>query len=79
MAGYQKMMAGFFAPNRIGHVAAALDDDERGKLARDLGTGMFAFAIVTGVKNGWLPADPYGLSARKAWLALFSSSTRTAT
>ena len=31
---------------------------------------MFAFAMVTGVKNGWLPADPYGVAARKAWLAL---------
>jgi unsaturated rhamnogalacturonyl hydrolase len=34
------------------------------------GTGMFAFAMVTGVKHGWLEAETYGPAARKAWLAL---------
>ena len=34
------------------------------------GTGMFAFAIVTGVKKGWLDAKTYGPAARKAWLGL---------
>lgn len=34
------------------------------------GTGMFAFAMVTGVKKGWLDAKSYGPAARKAWLAL---------
>ena len=33
-------------------------------------TGMFTFAMVTGVKNGWLDAKTYGPAARKAWLAL---------
>ena len=33
-------------------------------------TGMFTFAMVTGVKNGWLDAATYGPAARKAWLAL---------
>ena len=33
---------------------------------------MFTFAMVTGVKNGWLPAETYGPAARKAWLALVS-------
>jgi rhamnogalacturonyl hydrolase YesR len=31
---------------------------------------MFAFAMVTGVKNGWLEENTYGPAARKAWLAL---------
>ena len=31
---------------------------------------MFTFAVVTGVKNGWLPAKTYGPAARKAWLGL---------
>ena len=35
-------------------------------------TGMFTFAMVTGVKNGWLPAKTYGPAARKAWLGLVS-------
>ncbi len=34
------------------------------------GTGMFAFAMVTGVKEGWLDAKTYGPAARKAWLGL---------
>jgi rhamnogalacturonyl hydrolase YesR len=33
-------------------------------------TAMFAFAFVTGVKEGWLDADTYGPAARRAWLAL---------
>ncbi len=33
-------------------------------------TGMFAFAMVTGVKNGWLDEKLYGPAARKAWLGL---------
>jgi rhamnogalacturonyl hydrolase YesR len=35
-------------------------------------TGMFCFAMITGVKNGWLEEDVYGRAARKAWLALIS-------
>jgi rhamnogalacturonyl hydrolase YesR len=34
------------------------------------GTGMFTFAMVTGVKNGWLDAKTYGPAARKGWLGL---------
>jgi rhamnogalacturonyl hydrolase YesR len=37
------------------------------------GTAMFAYAMITGVKRGWLPAGEYGPVARKAWLALVSS------
>lgn len=33
-------------------------------------TGMFTFAMITGVKNGWLDREAYGPSARKAWLGL---------
>jgi unsaturated rhamnogalacturonyl hydrolase len=35
-------------------------------------TGMFAFAMVTGVKNGWLDGETYAPAVRKAWLALIS-------
>lgn len=34
------------------------------------GTGMFAFAMVTGVKEKWLDGKIYGPAARKAWLGL---------
>ncbi len=31
---------------------------------------MFTFALITGVKNGWLDAATYGPAARKAWIAV---------
>ncbi len=34
---------------------------------------MFAYAMVTGVKRGWLDAASYGPAARKAWLALVAN------
>ena len=33
-------------------------------------TGMFTYAMVSGVKHGWLDEKTYGPAARKAWLAL---------
>jgi unsaturated rhamnogalacturonyl hydrolase len=36
-------------------------------------TGMFTFAMVTGVKNGWLDRKNYGRAARKGWLALVAN------
>jgi rhamnogalacturonyl hydrolase YesR len=35
-------------------------------------TGMFTYALITGVKNGWLEAETFGPAARKAWLGLVS-------
>jgi unsaturated rhamnogalacturonyl hydrolase len=35
-------------------------------------TAMFTFAMVTGVKEKWLPRKPYAPAARKAWLGLVS-------
>lgn len=40
--------------------------------AETSGTGMFTFAMITGVKNGWLDKKTYGPAARKAWLGLVS-------
>jgi rhamnogalacturonyl hydrolase YesR len=36
------------------------------------GTGMFIFAMITGVKNGWLDTKLYGPAARKGWLGLIT-------
>ena len=33
-------------------------------------SAMFTFAMITGVKNGWLDAATYGPAARKAWIAV---------
>jgi rhamnogalacturonyl hydrolase YesR len=38
--------------------------------AETSGSAMFTYAMITGVKRGWLNADEYGPVARKAWLAL---------
>ena len=35
-------------------------------------TAMFTYAMILGVKNGWLDKKIYGTAARKAWLALLS-------
>ena len=35
-------------------------------------TAMFTFAMISGVKNGWLDKRSYGSAARKGWLALVS-------
>lgn len=34
------------------------------------GSAMFTFAMITGVKNGWLDAATYGPAARKGWIAV---------
>jgi rhamnogalacturonyl hydrolase YesR len=38
--------------------------------AETSGTGMFTFAMITGVKAGWLDAKTYGRAARAGWLGL---------
>jgi len=39
-------------------------------------TGMFTFAMITGVKNGWLDHQTYAPAARKGWLSLVSYLTQ---
>ena len=41
-------------------------------------TGMFTFAMITGVKNGWLDEKSYGAAARKGWLGLITYLDRNA-
>jgi len=33
-------------------------------------TGMFTFALITGVRNGWLEASTYGVGARRGWMGM---------
>lgn len=69
LAGFQKMMATLLATQSPEGLWRQLVDKPEAWLETS-GTGMFAFAMVTGVKHGWLEADTYGPAARKAWLAL---------
>ena len=69
LEGYNKMMASLLKyQNQDGLWRQLVDHPE--VWAETSSTGMFTFAMVTGVKNGWLPAKTYGPAARKAWLGL---------
>ena len=68
MQGYQKMMAGLKAiqaPSGLWH--QLLDDPQ--SFEETSGTGMFTYAMIIGVKHGWLGAE-YGDCAQRGWLAL---------
>ena len=67
--GYRKMMASLLKfQGEDGLWRQLIDHPEA--WAETSGTGMFTFAMVTGVKQGWLNAKTYGPAARKAWLGL---------
>lgn len=71
MEGYKKMMASLMKyQDENGTWRQLIDEPE--SWSETSGTGMFAFAMITGVKNGWLDKDTYGEAARKAWLGLIS-------
>jgi unsaturated rhamnogalacturonyl hydrolase len=44
--------------------------DDQASWPETSSTGMFTFAFITGVKEGWLDGARFGPAARKAWLAL---------
>lgn len=44
--------------------------DEADAWTETSGSAMFVYAMITGVKNGWLDATEYAPVTRKAWLAL---------
>ena len=69
LEGYRKMMASLLKfQGEDGLWRQLVDRPE--SYAETSGTGMFAFAMITGVKNGWLDAKSYGPAARRAWLGL---------
>ena len=68
MTGYKKMMAGLKdcqAPSGLWH--QLLDDPA--SFEETSGTAMFTYAMIVGVKHGWLGAE-YADCARRGWLAL---------
>jgi len=69
LAGYRKMMAALLGlQGADGLWRQLLDHPEA--WGETSCTGMFTFAMITGVRTGWLEADPYGPAARRGWLAL---------
>jgi rhamnogalacturonyl hydrolase YesR len=71
LKGYQAMMASlkqFQSPE--GTWRQLVDDSA--SWTETSGSAMFTYAMITGVKNGWLNEKEYGPVARKGWLALVS-------
>jgi unsaturated rhamnogalacturonyl hydrolase len=71
MEGYKKMMASLLKYQDEKGTWKQLIDEPTA-WAETSGTGMFAFAMITGVKKGWLDPNIYGAAARKAWLGLIT-------
>ncbi len=71
MQGYKMMMASLLKYQTKEGVWRQLIDDP-GSWPETSCTGMFTFAMITGVKNGWLDKKTYGPAARRAWLGLIS-------
>ena len=69
LAGYKKIMAALLLHQSESGLWRQLVD-KPDSWEETSGTGMFAYAMVTGVKRGWLDEETYGPVARKAWLAL---------
>jgi rhamnogalacturonyl hydrolase YesR len=67
--GFKKMMAALLKyQGKDGMWRQLIDHDEA--WPESSGTGMFTFAMITGVKLGILDGPTYGPAARKAWLAV---------
>jgi unsaturated rhamnogalacturonyl hydrolase len=69
LAGYRKMMAALVHYQRKdGMWGQLIDRDEA--WPESSGSAMFAFALISGVRNGWLEPAAYGPAARAAWIAV---------
>ena len=69
LAAYRKMMSALLKYQGSDGLWRQLMDDPEA-WSETSGSGMFTFALVTGVKSSWLDAKTYGPAARKAWLGL---------
>jgi len=69
LAGYRMMMASLLKCQAEDGMWRQLIDDPE-SWPETSSTGMFTFAMATGVNLGWLDASAYGPAARKSWLAL---------
>ncbi len=69
LEGYRKMMASLLTfQDKNGMWHQLIDRPEA--WPESSCTAMFTFAMITGVKNGWLDKKKYGRAARKGWLGL---------
>lgn len=69
LQGYRTMMASLLKyQGKDGMWRELIDHDEA--WPESSSSAMFSFAMITGVKNGWLDAATYGPAARRAWIAV---------
>jgi rhamnogalacturonyl hydrolase YesR len=69
LQGYRTMMAALLKyQGKDGMWRQLIDHDEA--WPETSSSAMFTFAMITGVKNGWLDAPTYGPAARRAWIAV---------
>lgn len=78
--GYTRMMRALLAHQiaegeDAGLWRQVIDSNDPRNWAETSGSAMFAYALVSGVRSGWLDADRYGPAARSAWLALTARLT----
>lgn len=71
MEGYRAMMAALLKYQADDGMWRQVIDDE-GFWKETSSTAMFTYAMITGVKEGWLDSKIYGSAARKAWLSLIT-------
>jgi len=69
LAAYQKMMAELLK-NQASDGAWRQLIDHSESWEESSSTGMFTFAMIEGVRHGWLAEETYGPAARKGWIAL---------
>ena len=69
LRGYKLMMAALLQyQGKDGMWRQLIDHDDA--WPESSSSAMFTFAMITGVKNGWLDAITYGPAARRAWIAV---------
>ncbi len=69
MEGYLKMMNSLLQYQDAKGMWHQLIDDPNA-WPETSSTGMFTYAFIVGVKNGWLNGKTFGAAARKAWIQL---------
>lgn len=79
-AGYDAMMTGLVSYQITDGADAGLwkqivNSSDGRNWAETSGSAMFAYALISGVKAGWLDPATYGPPARAAWLALTAKLT----
>lgn len=69
MTGYQTMMNTLLECQRESGMWSQVVDDAT-MWDESSGTAMFTYAMIVGVKHGWLKDEAFAKAARKGWLAL---------